>query len=112
DLTHDNVLYARGRPRPSACFCAEPPPLGGRQALNKAINGSPCWSTASTGPTGVAPSASDCSRPKCGSSKAMPLPAGAGELGVLTVMPANPYSAQRQYKPPRAVLTRRCWAGD
>jgi hypothetical protein len=68
-----NVLYARGRPRPSACFCATPPPLGGRQALNKAINGSRCWSTASTGPTGVAPSASDCSRPKCGSSKAMPL---------------------------------------
>jgi hypothetical protein len=27
------------------------------------------------------------------------------------VTPANPYSAQTQYKPPRAVLTRRCWAG-
>src|SRR5258706_8399655 len=46
-----------------------------------------------------------------GVQRPCPFPAGAGELGVLTVTPANPYSAQRQYKPPRAVLTRRCWAG-
>ena len=41
-----------------------------------------------------------------------PFPAGAGALGVLTVTPANPYPAQKQYKPPRAVLTRRCRVGD
>ena len=33
-----------------------------------------------------------------GVQRPCPFPAGAGELGVLTVTPAKPYSAQRQYK--------------
>jgi hypothetical protein len=39
----------------------------------------------STGATGVARSASASSRPRSANSKAMPFPAGAGELGILTL---------------------------